>query len=280
MVTLFGTFAALYFARGILIPVAFALILTFVLTPVVALLQRSRIGRVPAVAMTVFLTMVVAGSVAWVIAIQLVDVAEKLPLYRQTIHAKMEALRIPTEGPLGLAASSLKEIARELSDPAAPSPDPGPAVQNRKQRAGPNTPARPLPVQIMPQPANALDYFRDLAMPVLRPLAVTGLVLIFTVFMLIKQFDLRHRLLRLVGLGQINTMTQALDDAAQRVSRYLLMQGLGQCQLWNSVRIWSVLHWRAQSRTMGSRRGAPAHCAVCGHDACRRVADRTLARGF
>jgi len=55
---------------------------------------------------------------------------------------------------------------------------------------------------------------------------VTGLVLILTVFLLIKQFDLRHRLLRLVGLGQINNMTQALDDAAQRVSRYLLMQVL------------------------------------------------------
>ena len=101
MVTLFGTIAALYFARTILIPLAFALILAFVLSPVVA------------------------SSVAWVSAIQLVDVAEKLPLYRQTIHAKMEARRIPTEGSMGLAASSLKEIARELSEPVAPSPDPG-----------------------------------------------------------------------------------------------------------------------------------------------------------
>jgi hypothetical protein len=63
-----------------------------------------------------------------------------------------------------------------------------------------------------------------MAHPVLRPLALTGLVLIFSVFMLVRRFDLRHRLLRLVGLGQINMMTQALDDAAQRVSRYLLMQ--------------------------------------------------------
>jgi hypothetical protein len=69
-----------------------------------------------------------------------------------------------------------------------------------------------------------LDYLRDLVQPALRPLGLTGLVLIFTVFMLIKRIDLRHRLLRLVGLGQINLITQALDDAAQRVSRYLLMQ--------------------------------------------------------
>ncbi len=224
MVTLFGTIAALYFAREILIPLAFALILTFVLTPVVALLQRSRIGRMPAVAVTVLVTMAAAGFVGWIIAIQLVDIAEKLPTYRQNIHAKMEALRIPTKGPLGLAAGSLKEIASELTSPMAPSPEPGPAVQNRKQRSAPNTPALPLPVQIVQSPANGLDYLGDLVQPVLRPLALAGLVLIFTVFMLTKRFDLRQRFFGLVGLGQINIMTQALDDAAQRVSRYLLMQ--------------------------------------------------------
>ena len=226
MVMLFVTIAALYFARVILVPLAFALILTFILTPVVALLQRSRLGRVPSVALTAMLTLVAAGCVAWVIAIQLVDVAAKLPMYRQNIHAKMEALRIPTKGPLGLAANSLKEAARELSSPGLPSPDPGPAVPNRNQRTAPTAPAPPLPVQIVPQPANELDYLRDLVQPFLRPLGVTGLVLIFTVFMLIKRIDLRHRLLRLVGLGQINIMTQALDDAAQRVSRFLLMQVL------------------------------------------------------
>jgi hypothetical protein len=52
------------------------------------------------------------------------------------------------------------------------------------------------------------------------------MVVIFTVFMLFKREDLRNRLLRLAGLGQLNLMTQALDDASDRVSRYLLMQFL------------------------------------------------------
>ncbi len=226
LVMLYGTIAALYFAREILIPLAFALILTFMLTPVVALLQKTRIGRVPSVVVTVLVTIAAAGGVGWIIAVQLVDVANELPRYRQNIHAKMEALRIPTKGPLGLAANSLREIARELSSPRPLSPDPGPPVQNRKQRTAPSTPAPPLPVQIVERPADELDYLRDLVQPVLRPLALTGLVLIFTVFMLIKRFDLTHRLLGLVGLGRINIMTQALGDAAQRVSRYLLMQVL------------------------------------------------------
>ena len=223
MAVLFGTIAALYFARVILIPLAFALILTFVLSPVVALLQRSRIGRVPSVAVTVLVTIVAAGCVVWIIAMQLVGVAKELPRYRQNIQAKMEALRIPTEGPLGLAANSLEEIARELSSAAAPSPGPVPPERDREQGTPPSTPG-PLPVQIVQQPAGGLDYLRDVAQSVLRPLGLTGLVLLFTIFMLIKRFDLRHRLFRLVGLGQINIMTQALDDAAQRVSRYLLMQ--------------------------------------------------------
>ena len=224
MVTLFGTIAVLYFAREILIPLAFALILTFVLTPVVALLERSRIGRVPSVAVTVLVTIAAAGCIAGIIAIQLVNAAQELPRYRQNIQAKMAALRIPTTGPFGLAANSVKEIAREFSSPAAPSPEPAPPAQNRKQRTAPSAPGIPLPVQVVQPPANELEYVRDLVQPVLRPLAVTGLVLVFTVFMLIKRHDLRHRLFRLVGLGQINIMTQVLDDAAQRVSRYLLMQ--------------------------------------------------------
>ncbi len=167
--------------------------------------------------------MVVAGCIGWIIALQLVDVAKEIPRYRQNIHVKLETLRIPTKGPLGLAANSLKDIARELSSPVV---EPGAPVQSRKQRTAPSTPAPPLPVQIVPQPADGVDYLRELVQPVLRPLALIGLVLIFTVFMLIKRFDLRHRLLRLVGIPQINMLTQALDDAAQRVSRYLLMQVL------------------------------------------------------
>src|SRR5271157_568050 len=158
MLTLFGTIAVLYFARAILIPLAFALILTFVLTPVVALLERSRIGRVPSVGLTVLVTMAAAGGVAWIIAVQLVDVAQELPRYRDNIHAKMEALRLPTKGPIGLAATSLREIAGELSSPWAPSPAAGPAAQTRKQRTAPSTPAPPLPVRIVQQPAGGLDY--------------------------------------------------------------------------------------------------------------------------
>ncbi|MEO8658996.1 MAG: AI-2E family transporter [Bryobacteraceae bacterium] len=222
MIAAFGTIAALYFARDILIPLAFALILTFVLSPVVALLQRTHIGRGPSVGLTMLATILATGWVSWVIVIQLVDVAQEIPQYRQNILAKMEVLRIPTKGPFGLAAASLREIAAQLSSPV----DPGPVVQGRRPRSAPGAPPSPAPVVIVQPKATSLDYVRDVAEPLLHPLLATGLVLIFTVFMLIRRLDLIHRLFSLVGLGHINVMTQALDDAALRVSRYLLMQVL------------------------------------------------------
>jgi len=42
--------------------------------------------------------------------------------------------------------------------------------------------------------------------------------------MLLKREDLRNRAIRLAGRGQLSLMTQALDDAGQRLSRYLLLQ--------------------------------------------------------
>ena len=145
---------------------------------------------------------------------QLVGVANELPRYQQNIHNKLEAMRAPGEGALGRATASIKDLATELTSVEAPVAPPVPGDRG----------SRPLPVQIVEEPANELEYLRDLAEPFLGPLGEFGMVLIFSVFLLIKQKDLRNRLFRLVGLDRLNVMTQALDDATQRVSRYLLMQ--------------------------------------------------------
>ncbi len=116
-IVLLGTIAVLYFAREIFVPFAFALILTFLLTPAVAFLQRLRIGRVVSVLLTVLVTFAVAGGISWVIANQLVDVVTDLPLYRENIRAKMESFHSPVKGQLGQAAESMKEIVREVTGP-------------------------------------------------------------------------------------------------------------------------------------------------------------------
>ena len=190
---MFGTIAALYFAREILIPFAFALILTFLLTPVVAFLQRLRAGRVVSVLATILVSITVVGGIGWIIVNQLVGVANQLPLYRQHIHAKIEAFHIPVTGQLGKAAESVQEVVRELTSPDAASPASPPRGQNHKRPNVPPVPMSPIPVQMVQPPTSGWTQLRDLGTPALAPLGRAGMVLIFTVFMLLKREDLRNR---------------------------------------------------------------------------------------
>ena len=210
---LIAMIAVMYLAREILIPLAFAITLALILTPAVNWLQKVLLGRVTAVALVMVLTIAATGGIAWVIFNQLVGVANELPRYRQNIHNKLEAMRAPGDGAIGRATRSLKDLATEVMSVEAP-----------VQQSNGDGVSRPQPVRIVEQPSNELEHLRDLTQPFLRPAGEVGMVLIFSVFLLINQKDLRNRLFRLVGLDQLNVMTQALDDATQRVSRYLLMQ--------------------------------------------------------
>ena len=89
-----------------------------------------------------------------------------------------------------------------------------------------NTPARPLPVRAIESPPSPLASLRDLVQPFLSPLATLGIVLVFTVFLLVEESDLRNRVFRLAGLHRLNLTTKALEDATRRVSRYLMLQFL------------------------------------------------------
>lgn len=220
---LIGVIFVLYAAREVFVPLAFAITLALILSPAVASLQKIRVGRAPAVALVMMITVAAAGGTAWVIFDQLVDVANELPQYQQNIDSKLKALRTPGKGALGRATASVKELGKELSGASTPlATIPAAHVGRRSE----NQPARPLAVQVVDEPATELEYVRDVVKPFLGPLGLAGIVLIFSVFLLIKQNDLRNRLFRLVGLDQLNLMTQALDDATKRVSRYLLMQFL------------------------------------------------------
>jgi predicted PurR-regulated permease PerM len=226
--------AVMYAARDLLIPLAFAVTLSMILAPVVALLQKLHLGRVPSAILVVLVATACAGGISWVIFNELVAVAIELPGYQENITNKIEAIRAPGNSALGRAANSVKELGKIASAPAVVPPadvPPGPGVpagtNDRKgRRAGPNPAKSPLAVQVVEQPGSELQYVGDLIKPFLRPLAVFGMVLIFSLYLLIEQNDLRDRLFRLVGLNQLNVMTQALDDATQRVGRYLMLQAL------------------------------------------------------
>lgn len=222
---LIAVIAILYLARQILIPLVFAVIVALVLSPAVAWLQKLRLGRFPSVVLIMVISIAVAGGVGWVIFNQMVDVVNELPSYQQNIHNKIEAMRTPSKGALGRAAASVKELGQELSNSPLPAAPAAPLTSRAGRRSAGNQPVRPVP-EVKPEPANEFDYLRQVAAPILGPLGILGMVLIFSVFLLIEQNDLRNRLFRLAGLDHLNLMTQALDDATRRVSRYLMMQFL------------------------------------------------------
>jgi predicted PurR-regulated permease PerM len=226
LVILAGVTLILYFARAVLIPLALALTLNFLLTPMVMWFQKLPMRRVPAVALALLISAAAVGGMGWVVARQVLQVANDLPKYRLNIHRKIEALHLPSNSALGRATETVKEIGDELSDsetsPTAPQID----SSGRGSQVTASQPARPVPVQVVTVPATGFEYFRALLEPAVKPLGTAGMVLIFTVFILVMQEDLRNRLLRLGGVAQLHAMTLALDDASRRISRYLVMQFL------------------------------------------------------
>jgi predicted PurR-regulated permease PerM len=226
ILVLVGVIAALYFTREILIPLAFALTLTFLLTPVVLFLERLRLGRTLSVLAAMLGSIAVAGGIGWIIASQLIDVANQLPQYRENIEAKVSAFHVPVTGQLGHAAASVQEIVTELGKPSVPAAPTSPLGPKPKPSTPPSQPAEPTPVQVVQTPSTGWERLRDMGAAILAPLGRAGMVVIFTIFMLLKREDFRNRLLRLAGLSQLNLMTQALHDAGNRVTRYLRLQFL------------------------------------------------------
>jgi predicted PurR-regulated permease PerM len=218
-----GVVAVMYFAREVLIPLAFAVTLTLLLSPAVSWLQKLHMRRVAAALLVILLTIAVAGGVGYIIFDQLVQVVNDLPAYRENIHHKLDAIRTPSKGALGRAAQSVKELGKELATPPEPAPTPSLPARGGGRST---TPAGPVPVQIVEPSPNTLAYLRDLLMPVIGPLAAFGIVLVFTLFLLVEEADLRNRLFRLGGSSRVNLLTQAMDDATRRVSRYLMLQFL------------------------------------------------------
>ena len=212
----------LYFARDVLIPLAFAITLTLILSPAVGWLQKMHIRRFPGTLLAMLVSVAIACGIGYVIFNELVQVVTELPAYRENINNKIAALRAPNQGALGKAAKSVEELGKELAGP--PESAPPPAARTRAGRA--KTPATPLPVQVVSDPTNDMAYIRDVTKPFLAPLAKLGIVLVFTVFLLVEERDLRNRIFRLAGLSRLNLMTQAVEDGTHRISHYLMLQFL------------------------------------------------------
>jgi predicted PurR-regulated permease PerM len=207
------TVLILYFARELLIPFAFALTLSFLLAPAVSRLEARRVPRVLAVAITGILAFTIICAVGYVVARQLLNVARSLPDYRLSIQKKIGSVHSSAGQSFEGAVNAIEDISGDLAKSA------GPATPSTQE-----APAQVQPVRVIDPDRTQLQSATEILMRFLRPIGTFGVVIVFTIYLLMKREDLRHRILLLAGMGRISVMTQALQDAATRISQYLLFQ--------------------------------------------------------
>ena len=211
--------AALYLGRDVLVPITLAVLLSFLLAPLVSLLHRLYLGRVPAVILSVVIALGVFLAMFGLLGTQLADLATQVPRYQSTIEKKVGAVQDFTSG-------RLDGIMRRLTGQFAPAPaKPTGSTPTATATPAPvGTEAHPMPVEVHePDPSPTAMAMRIVS-PVLGPLATVAIVLIFAIFVLLQREDLRDRMIRLVGSGDLHRTTVAMNDAAHRLSRYFVTQ--------------------------------------------------------
>lgn len=216
--------ALLYLARDILVPLALAALLTFLLAPLVTRLDRW-VGRIGSVLLVVMVILAGTGTVGWALTRQLVDLATKLPDYKENIQTKLRSFKAPSGEKFTKFSEAVEELKKEL--PGAEEDAEVVQVPGRPETAelGEVSQKRAAPVEVIEtSKASPFELVQVIIAPLLGPLGKAALVLLLVIFMLLKREDLRGRLIRLIGQGRISATTRAMDDAGTRVRRYLLMQ--------------------------------------------------------
>jgi predicted PurR-regulated permease PerM len=206
----------LYFARVVLIPFTLAVLITFVLTPISKLLERMHFGRLVSTLIVVVLSFITVGAVGWTVTQQFGQVMNQLPDYRSNIRQKLGSLPWSKNTALNNASDTMNEISKDLAAPPPRADGSSPATfrsQNPSRQ-------RPMPVEIVKSPSLPLESVES----ILGLLATFCIVVVLTFFMLIRRENLRNRLISLAGQRSLYAMTQAIDDATARVTRYLRLQ--------------------------------------------------------
>ncbi len=205
--------AILYFGKEVLVPVTLALLLAFVLAPLVNLLRRLRFGRVPAALLAATLALGLILAIGTVIGTQIAQLTADLPRYAATVEAKVSNVKAYT---LGRVSEFTDRIGSQTKAP------------QRTVTATSTTTSTSVPAAVTAAPhstgSTPLDLVRRYLSPVLSPLATFGVVFVVAIFALLQREDLRDRMIRLAGSTDLHGTTVAIDDGTRRLRRYFLTQ--------------------------------------------------------
>lgn len=237
----FGVVAvgALYLGREVFVPVALAILLSFALAPMVLLLRRCHLGRVPSVIAVVMIAFGAVSGLGFLLGSQLAHLAGNLPEYEYNITGKIHSFRGTAirEGIVGRTSTMLQDLNKEISKPSDET-----ASAAKAPRAAPAQPSAPPPAETHALNMTPLQVVQGIVGPLLQPLATAAIVIVFLIFFLLQREDLRNRFIRLVGTRDLQRTTEAMDDAARRLSRYLLTQTAVNATfgLWIGIGLWLI----------------------------------------
>ncbi len=232
------TVTALYFARDVFIPLALGLLLSFLLSPVVNRLQRWGVPNVMAVVATATLAFLLLAGGFTLLGRELTILVGDLPKHKHELVAKARSVAGMTTGVGGSLEKLANEVTEAMEKGAEIEGEPShevsgweawtnkvfPTSEDAQSLSNDGSSIRaPLYVQEVKDDL-PLASWASTAGTVLGPLATAGLVSVFALFMLIHRDDLRDRIIAVVSHGNYVTTTEALDEAAGRISRYLIAQ--------------------------------------------------------
>ena len=237
----FGVVAvgALYLGREVFVPVALAILLSFALAPSVLLLRRCHLGRVPSVIAVVVIAFGAVSGLGFLLGSQLAHLAGNLPEYEYNVTEKIHSFRGTAirEGIVGRTSTMLQDLSKEISKPSDET-----ASAAKVPRAAAAQPPAPTPVETHALNLTPLQVVQGIVGPLLQPLATAAIVIVFLIFFLLQREDLRNRFIRLAGTRDLQRTTEAMDDAARRLSRYLLTQTAVNATfgLWIGIGLWLI----------------------------------------
>jgi len=190
-------------------------------------LRRWHFSRVPSVICAVVIAFSIIAGLAVLIGTQVAQLATELPDYQTNIVQKIHSLRgqVGADGAVGRVATTLKNLGDEMTKPDGATSGAAVATTKSSTAKTANTQAAgPTIVEIRQPEPTPIQIVERVIGPLLEPLAKAGIVVIVVIFVLLQREDLRDRFIRLAGARDLRRTTVALDDAAGRISRYLLLQ--------------------------------------------------------
>jgi len=199
--------AVLIGAKAVLLPLALGLILAFLLTPLVRLFDRMRLPRFVGVALTMSLALGAVGAIGYVTWIQFTELSTQVTQYTSSMRSKAADLRLGNDAVLRQLTRTVDKVTEQLDDNVADL-------------------RRAQPVRVVPPRMTPMERMQNASEGVFEPLASTVIVLVLVAFMLGQREDLRDRFIRLIGASNVTITTRLMDEAAQRVSRFIVAQML------------------------------------------------------